>query len=183
MAEIQEGRSIYVAAAALPATPPVNSGCRGTVTAHHDIEHKTLGPVRIFLMVNTEAQADSEGCIAAVTNSGAVLPPVPLDVRETFGFANPATDATGNTFITYNPGCYDGVLVLIPDPGGFEDIGWDDTYSHYSGRHAYYYAELVGPGSDGMYTNRQSSNDCTPSCAEGAVTSKILHWNGSDYIP
>jgi serine/threonine-protein kinase len=172
-----------VAAAALPATPPVNSGCRGTVTAHHDIEHKTSGPVRIFLTVNTEAQADSEGCIAAVTNSGAVLPPVPLDVRETFRFANPATDATGNTFITYNPGRYDGVLVLIPDPGGFEDIGWDDTYSHYSGRHAYYYVELVGPGSDGMYTIRQSSNDCTPSCAEGAVTSKILHWNGSDYIP
>jgi serine/threonine protein kinase, bacterial len=174
-----------VAVAALPAYPPTNSGCQGTVTAHHDIDHKTLGAVRIFLMLNTTPGTDSEGCIAAVTAAGAVLPAIPLDARETFGFANPATDSTGNTFITYNPGRYDGVLVLIPNAGGFEDIGWDNTggsTQHYYGRHAYYYAQLVGPGPDGRYTIRQSGNDCTPSCAGGTTTTKDLHWSGSDYV-
>ena len=58
-----------------------------------------------------------------------VLPAIPVDARESFGFAKPATDATGNTFGTYNPGRYDGVLVLIPTADGFEDIGWDDRSS------------------------------------------------------
>ena len=93
--------------------------------------------------------------------------------------------ATGNTFVTYNPGRYDGVLVLIPDAGGFEDIGWDDqnSHQHYYGKHAYYYAELMGPGANGQYTIRQSHNDCTPSCAGGTVTTQDLHWHGSDYVP
>ena len=62
-------------------------------------------------------------------------------------FANPATDATGNMFVTYDPGRYDGVLVLIPNADGFEDIGWDKDMggTHYMGKHAYYYAELIGP--------------------------------------
>jgi serine/threonine protein kinase, bacterial len=165
--------------------PPSNSGCEGTVTAHHDVQHNTLGMVRVFLVLNTSVGSKSEGCIAAVTSSGKVLPAIPVDARQTFGFANPATDATGNTFVTYNPGRYDGVLVLIPDADGFEDIGWDDRSSsqHYYGKHAYYDAKLVGPGANGEYTISQSHNDCTPSCAGGSVTTQDLHWNGSDYVP
>jgi glutathionylspermidine synthase len=65
-----------------------------------------------------------------------------------------------------------------------EDIGWDPDMSgtHYMGKHAYYYTELVGPDSSDQYTIRQSHNDCTPSCANGNTTSKDLHWNGSDYV-
>jgi hypothetical protein len=107
----------------LPDVPPPNSGCEGTVTAHHDILHKTLGAVRVFLLLNTSAQTGNQGCISAVASSGKVLPAILVDARETFGFANPATDATGNTFVTYNPGRYNGVLVLIPNANGFEDIG------------------------------------------------------------
>lgn len=48
--------------------------------------------------------------------------------------------------------------------------------THYMGKHAYYYyAELIGPNSSDVYTIRQSHNDCTPSCAECAVSSKDLH--------
>jgi hypothetical protein len=165
--------------------PPSNSGCAGTVTAHQDVRHNSLGVVRVFLLLDASARSRSQGCIAAVTSSGKVLPAIPIDAREKFGFANPATDATGNTFVTYNPGRYNGVLALIPNAAGFEDIGWDNQSSttHYSGKHAYYYAELVGPGANGQYTIRQSRNDCTPSCAAGTVTTKDLHWNGSDYVP
>ena len=99
------------------------------------------------------------------------MAPITVDILalENFGFANPATDATGNTFVLYNPGKYDGVLVLIPNTGGFEDIGWDYAYpnQHFSGKHAYYYAELVGPGTAGEFTIRRSHNDCTPDCATG----------------
>jgi hypothetical protein len=169
----------------LPDVPPASSGCEGTVTAHHDIQHKTLGAVRVFIFLNTSARSGSEGCIVVVASSGKVLPAIPVDAKQKFGFANPATDATGNTFVTYNPGRYDGVLVLIPNADGFDDIGWDDRSSrqHYYGKRAYYYAELVGPSANGQYTIRQSRNDCTPSCSGGTVTTQDLHWNGSDYVP
>ncbi|WP_406817364.1 protein kinase domain-containing protein [Mycobacterium sp. M23085] len=176
--------------AALPAYLPPNSGCPGHVTAHHDIDHKALGPVRIFLTVSPSGSA-SEACIASVTAGGASLPAITFNADTTssvgpFGFANPATDSTGNTFITYNAGgahAYNGVLVLIPNAGGFEDIGWSSTTLHIAGQHAYLDAELLGPGADDRYTIRQSNNDCTPSCAGGTITTKDLHWNGSDYLP
>ncbi len=179
-----EGPTTTTAPVALPDEMPTNSGCRGNVIAHQDIEHKWLGPVRIFLTLGEESTA-ARGCVAAVTASGKVLPPLRVDVSGHFGFPSPATDATGNTFVTYNPGRYDGVLVLVPTPDGFEDIGWSDASgdTHYRGRFAIYYAELVGPGPNGQYTIRQSTNDCTPSCAEGTVTHRDLHWNGTDYVP
>jgi serine/threonine-protein kinase len=173
---------------ALPDVPPVDAGCSGTLIAHHDIQHKTLGAVRVFLFRSTTR--GGEGCIAAVASSGNDLPPMPITVdagtEEPFGFANPATDATGNTFVLYNPGRYDGVLVLIPNTDGFENIdyqGYNGTNQHFSGKHAYYYAQLIGPGVDGDYTIRQSNNDCVPDCATGTITTQDLRWDGSDYVP
>ena len=173
-----------VAPVVLPDVMPTNSGCRGTVVTHQDIEHKFLGPVRIFLTLSG-MDMSKVGCVASVTASGTVLPAINIEVASHFGFPSPATDTTGNTFVTYNPGRYDGVLVLVPTADGFEDIGWDSTSSTpgYSGRLAIYYAELVGPGSNGEYTIRQSSNDCKPNCAGGTITNQDLHWNGRDYVP
>lgn len=78
------------------------------------------------------------------------------------------------------------MLVLVPSSDGFEDIGWESSSTasnpSYWGRLAIYYAELVGPGPDGQYTIRQSSNDCDPSCAEGTTTHDDLRWNGTDYV-
>ena len=67
-----------------------------------------------------------------------------------------------------------GIIARVPLASGL--------LTHYMGKHAYYYAELVGPDSSDQYTIRQSHNDCTPSCANGNTTSKDLHWNGSDYV-
>lgn len=171
--------------AVLPDAPPPNSGCDGNVIAHTDVNHESLGAIRVFLLLKSSAEDYGHGCIATVTGSGKALPAIPIDAHEgTLRFPSPATDATGNTFVTYNPGRYDGVLVLIPTAAGFEDIGWDDQRygTHYEGRRAYYYAELVGPGADGKYTIRQSHNDCTPDCADSTITTQDLHWNGSDYV-
>ncbi len=156
------------------------------VIAHSDLEHPTLGTIRVFLFLNTSAGGmESAGCIVPVTRAGRVLPAIPIDGRDKLGFANPATGNTGNTFVIYDPGRYDGVLVLIPNADGFEDIGWNQDMSgtHYVGKHAYYYAELVGPNSSDIYTIRQSHNDCVPGCAQGTIASQDLHWNGSDYAP
>lgn len=173
------------APAILPEAVPTNSGCRGDVVARKDIDHKFLGSVRIFLTLSGTG-LDKIGCVASVTGTGRVLPAIYIRVTSHFGFPSPATDTTGNTFVTYNPGRYDGVLVLVPARDGFEDIGWEQESTandpSYWGRFAIYYAELVGPGADGQYTIRQSSNDCDPSCADGTTTYEDLRWNGTDYV-
>lgn len=175
--------SVPVTPVVLPADLPADSGCQGPVVAQHDIDHRYLGPVRIFL-TNSYGEGAKSGCIAAVTATGQTLPPIHVGVYgDAFAFPSPATDATGNTFVNYNPGRYDGVIALIPSATGFEDIGWRDPSSQneYIGRHAYYYAELIGPDSNGQYIIRQSSNDCVPDCAGGTITHQDLRWNGSDY--
>jgi hypothetical protein len=141
-----------------------------------------ISPAGVLVSRSRSAKCSAQPSRAGL---GKVLPPIQVDVAENFGFPSPATDATGNTFVTYNPGRYDGVIVLIPDADGFEDIGWDDQSgdTHYSGKRAYYYANLAGTGDNGEYTIRKSRNDCTPSCAEGTVTTQDLHWDGSDYVP
>lgn len=165
----------------LPDAPPPNPDCKGSVKAHIDIPHPSLGTVRLFLILDS-ATGPKVGCVAAIASNGKVLPTITVDVNgNAFDFANPVTDSTGNAFVTDNPGRYDGVLVLVPTPDGFQDIGWGNT--HYEGKRAYYYAKLEGPGPNGQYTIRQFNNDCTPSCAAGRVTSQVLHWNGTDYVP
>lgn len=143
----------------LPDAPPAYAGCPGTAIAHHDIQHKTLGAVRLFLIRSSDI---NQGCIAAITNSGQARPPLWIDVGAlaNFAFANPATDATGNTFVLYNPGRYDGVLVPIPNTEGFEDIGWDHLPGdpsfnlRMSGKHAYYYASSREPHTRYVFDDR-----------------------------
>lgn len=151
---------------------------------HRDIKHPDLGAVRVFLVRRTDSHSPS-GCIASVTSSGHALASIGVDIYEKeLHFATPASDATKNTFVIYNPGRYDGVLVLVPAKDGFEDIGWSDPVTYYAGgRLAYYNARLVGPGGDGRYTIAKSGNSCNPSCAEGAITTVMLRWNGHEYLP
>ncbi|OLT36423.1 hypothetical protein BJF84_10420 [Rhodococcus sp. CUA-806] len=164
----------------LPNKPPVGSGCPGTVSNTADIEHPTLGTVRAFLVLPDD-DGPMVGCVAFATIGGSEIPPVTVGVYgDAFQFADPPTDSTGNTFVTYNPGRYDGVLVLIPTADGFEDPGVSGN--EFSGRLAYYYAELEGPGSNGQYAIRQSSNDCEPDCAGGTITDELLTWNGQEYV-
>ncbi|MFI8291395.1 hypothetical protein ACIGBL_19895 [Streptomyces sp. NPDC085614] len=108
-----------------------------------------------------------------------------MDIYEdSLTFPDPVTDSTKNVFVTYNPGRYDGVLVLVPNAAGFEDVDWSDPTIHYSGgRFAFYHAELSGPGESGRYTIIASNNSCNPSCAEGVTSRTTLHWNGHDYLP
>ena len=170
-------------AQSLPNVPPPSPGCPSEVKAQQDIHHPTLGTVRLFLLMDP-SPGPHRDCVSAIASNGKALTPIQIDVAgNSLAFANPVTDATGNAFITYNPGRYDGILVLVPTADGFEDIGWDNNDTRYSGKRAYYYAKLNGPGPDGRYTITQFNNNCEPSCAGGSVTSQVLHWDGHDYVP
>lgn len=161
-------------AAVLPAYPPPNSGCTGTVTGHYDFKHPQLGPMRIFLLIGENKFRMDAGCVAAVMPSGAALPATPLDAGLGLEFANPATDATGGLFIKFrsmSAHAPSQVLVLVPNAYGFRKVAQEIID-----------VELVGPGADGNYELRHRMNDCTPSCAEGTWTEEILRWNGSDYV-
>lgn len=169
----------------LPAAPPPIAGCSANIIDHRDIDHRALGPVRLFLLQEPQ---EIKGCVAAITGVGQVLPAIPIDAySDEFAFASPVTDATGNAFVTYNPGRYNGVLVLVPTADGFQDIGWDDrSGTHYSGKRAYYNAELGDLGADGKYTIRQFHRETPPGCMGSPcqiTTSQDLHWNGNDYAP
>lgn len=175
-------------AASFPPSPPPAAGCAGKPLDHRDIQHPDLGPVRVFLVQRPVSVSRPTGCVAAVTGNGRALDPVEVDanwsMEDPLRFAAPATDSTGNTFVIYNPGRYDGVLVLVPTADGFADIGWRSADDHYSGgRFAYYYARTAGPGKDGAYTIVQSIKGCDPSCAEGATAKVTLRWDGRDYLP
>ena len=169
------------ATAALPAQPPtggVPSSCVNTkVTGTIDLVHPSWGPTRIFTVMGKDL-GPQPACLLAVDGSGTVRWSFTDDSGESrWAPAASAPDATGNVFVKYNPGRYDGIIVLHPTADGFSPIG--KTYS--DGPLRYYYAELQGPDSSGAYSIKESRNDCNPACANGTVTSKILRWNGNDY--
>jgi hypothetical protein len=152
----------------------------GNVTEQRTVTHPKLGQVVVGL---ARPSGTGTGCIAAVDGTGAELLVQKVGVYEdALDFADPITDSTNNVFITYNPGRYNGVVVLVPDEDGFADIGWDQSGEYQSTTNAFYYAELEGPGSDGRYAITQYGNDCEPSCADGAISEKTLRWNGSQYV-
>ncbi len=155
----------------------------GTIDEQRTVTHPKLGQVTVGLTRPASAGLNMVGCIAVVDDNGSKLLMQKVSVYDdAFDFADPPTDSTNNVFITYNPGRYYGVITLVPKSDGYEDIGWgEDEPGYQTTTHAYYSAELEGPGSDGQYTIKESINNCDPSCAGGTITTKILRWNGSGY--
>jgi hypothetical protein len=98
---------------------------------------------------------------------------------ETLAPVLPTPDRAGHLLINYNPGRYNGVIVLASTPGGFTDFGSIPPDNSYGGR--FYYANAVDLDGNGTFAIRAMSNDCTPSCAGGAITTKIYRWNDTDY--
>ena len=166
-----------------PAEFPATA-CGATIRDRSLVEHPHLGEVTVGLGYGDD-DGPQTGCIVAVDRQGEVIFRESVDVYgDNLKFAEPATDTTDNVFITYNPGRYNGVVTLVPNESGYEEIGWGRESTRYrSTTHAYYYAELVGPGSDSRYQIKQLSNDCQPDCAGGTVTSEVLSWDGRRYTP
>ena len=105
----------------------------------------------------------------------------------------PATDATGNVFLYYNPGRYDGVIVLRASGGRLEDFGslppssgtrLAEARDDYEGSGPFgYYAETRRDLSNPRLLEiKQFANNCVPDCAGGQVTAEIFRWNGQRYL-
>jgi hypothetical protein len=75
------------------------------------------------------------------------------------------------------PGRDDGVNALVPTSSGFAEF----SRSYSSGGFRYYYPKLKGPDGRTGYAINVNHNDCTASCADGAITSKTLLRDGHDY--
>jgi len=88
-------------------------------------------------------------------------------------------DRVGHLFVKYNPGRYDGVIVLEPVAEGFKDFGSLPPVDGYNAR--FYYAEVADGDGDGTFEIVTTSNDCEPYCAAGSITSTPLRWTGTDY--
>ena len=104
----------------------------------------------------------------------------------------PATDVTGNVFIYYNPGRYDGVIILRAAGGELRDFGTlppssntkaadaTDDYEG-SGPFGYYTNTAPDPTAHGRLEIKQFANNCDPSCAGGHMTLEIFRWDGHGY--
>lgn len=123
--------------------------------------------------------ADAAALLDVVDASGSVVWSHPFGTKwYELAVNEPAIDDTGHLFVNFNPGRYNGVIVLAPIEDGFEDFGTLPDYGDYNTR--FYYAEAVDPDEDGTLEVEVSENDCIPSCADGSITSTLYTWDGED---
>ncbi|MFT4126231.1 MAG: hypothetical protein QM662_08380 [Gordonia sp. (in: high G+C Gram-positive bacteria)] len=180
--------SVQVPAVPFPAAPVFTgpaAQCAGqTVVNHHDLNHPGWGPTRLYALTETgRSGTDSRSeagsaCLVAVDGQGATRWAYSENIHYEWNLATPASDVTGHIFVIYNPGRYRGVIVLIPTPAGFAPFSHD----YRTGLNRYYSAELIGPDPTIGYSITLSANDCSPTCADGTVSTRTIHWNGSAYV-
>ncbi|MBN1170898.1 MAG: hypothetical protein JXA67_01885 [Micromonosporaceae bacterium] len=166
-----------------PATGSLHKiiGCKApcTVTAQVSFDHPTWGPC---VLATTQSASDSirDSTITVVDASGVIRWQHWAGAWFVLTAATPATDTTGNIFLTYNPGRYTGVIVLRPTPGGFVDFGSLPAPDDYLS--VFYGASPVDVNRDSVYEIDKTTNNCDPSCAEGAIDHSIIRWNGATYV-
>lgn len=166
----------------LPDAPQGGGPECSTVHARQDVPHPAHGTVRVFLA--TEGGQGPSGCIIASAPGGETIYTATIGIYgpDQLAFGAPVTDpVTGNSFVTYNPGRYDGVFVLIPSGDGFVAPDVDSGGYQTDGRILYYSAKLVGTDTGEPTAILETRNDCEPTCAEGTQTSHLLTWDGYAY--
>ncbi len=166
--------------AAAHVTPEAPVEARFMEWAHQgsaQVQHPTFGTVgaNVFRDADTGTSAFS-----LHAGDGSLVFCYEFGATRSFRLAEPATDATGNVFITYDAGRHPGVVVLKPVSDGYTVLSYD--YDNLSAGLDFYDTVLVGPGKDGRYTLKKSVNDCSPHCATGTVTTTTWRWNGTTYV-
>jgi len=171
----------------------VGCGVGCSVTGVIEFDHPTWGP---SYLVTTEPAGTANGdvSITALDAQGTTrwrydnttfYAMSPVGVQDSYSGIGPkvdhAVDANGHLFVNYNPGRYNGVIVLEPTADGFEDFDTLPPVDDYQG--VFYYGEVVSETADGAFIIEVSSNDCVPDCAGGTVTSVDYAFDGSSYAP
>lgn len=161
---------------ALNALRPIS----GTETGQVSFEHPTWGPVTL---VTSLTKPGGVGFITVIDRWGVAVWNFNTGSSPWYEMSlnDPATDLSGNIYINWDPGRFNGVTALHPEPDGFADYGTLMDAGNYNGR--FYNAELLDTDDDGLMEIVKYTLDCNPSCAEGAVTSETYWWTGSDFQP
>jgi hypothetical protein len=161
------------------------------VTGRIEFDHPTWGHSVLVTLVKNDGLCSSR--LAAIDQYGQARWQLPagngcfLDTAfsapDESGQDLPSVDAVGHLFVRYNPGRYDGVIVLAPTPDGFDDFNSVPTgiaSGSYSAR--FYNAYIDDTDSDDVFEIIESQNDCNPTCADGSITKVVREWNGTDYV-
>jgi hypothetical protein len=162
-----------------------NGGCPACrVTGTMNFTHPTWGQVRIetYTERSFPVFSDSKSGYRIIDPSdGRLLHDKAInDMLYELGIESRSAD--GFMFITYNPGRYNGVIVLRATKDGIEDFGTDSFPRTYSGR---FYNAKVQFGASSGFSIILSQNDCLPSCAAGTIkdTKFVYDEAVNDLIP
>ena len=90
-------------------------------------------------------------------------------------------DVRGNVFLDYDPGRYNGVIVLVPTETGLDDLGTlPPPPDDYAGR--FYCAATTDLDADGVYEIVEPKFcECAPECLPDA-SRHAYRWDGADYV-
>jgi hypothetical protein len=90
-------------------------------------------------------------------------------------------DERGNVFLDYNPGRYNGVVVIVPTETGLDDLGTlPPPPDDYAGR--FYCAATTDLDADGVFEIVEPKFcECAPECLPEA-SAHTYRWNGADYV-
>lgn len=155
-------------------TTPLNDDCPSCVVVGSlNFAHPKWGEVRLEAYAKRPASemvapAEQAG-YRVVAASGSILFNKRIDdqgsILYDFGVLPHFKD--GFMFISYNPGRYEGIIVLRATAEGITDFGSDSFPGNYSGR---FYSAKVEQQSDGTFAIIRTINSCMPSCANGTYT-------------
>jgi len=147
------------------------------------IQHPAWGSTTIIVcgpMLDATDSPVSTAGVLAVDATGSVKWSWLYGDNYTFRLAEPATDASGNIFVVYNPGRYDGVMIMRPTNDSIDVLA--TTYNGYQVEPTplyFYDTNLYGPGSDGLYEIVQSNGDCVQSVTDCET---FFVWDGTTYV-
>ena len=157
------------------------------VTGTTVIQHQAWGPTTIIVCGKVGGSFESgieNAGVLAVDNTGSVKWwTSSRDDHVMYELADPATDASGNIFVLYNPGRNNGVMILRPTADDIEVLA--ASYGAYLEQKSplyFYSAGLVGPGSDGLYQIRQYEDNCGIICTSDTDPHTTYVWDGTTYV-
>jgi hypothetical protein len=155
---------------------PLPCHATGQVT----VEHPLWGQVSVFtVQFNEDLSSHIPARIIAIDASGRLQWQYTVEGLVQLKPAEPSRDRIDHLFLMYNPGRYDGIIVLTPTKYGFEDFGSLPTSGETTGR--FYSSHLSDVDGDHIYEIVSEKNTCDPSCANGRVEVATWAFNGKDY--
>jgi hypothetical protein len=153
------------------------------ITSSTHINHPVFGPSTLVTTISSASgSAPGTARIGLVDADGKAPWSFTADPQMfDFKLGPSPVDKAGHVFINYDPGRYNGVIVLAPVGHGFDDFGsfpkGDDPRNW-----RYYDAVTSDPDGNGIFLIDKSEPSCVPSCAAGGITHVRYRWNGSTYV-